>query len=156
MCPFEPPPFLPSIYPLSTLTRPLQRWGYPPDSKVFFFSFWCKLCNLKIIEFFPNSVRGYGDFVAAYLDWMYPWWILGRRSECHLDVQSFVLKICMTMPLTSDVWNSSQSFLRVCLPGHNPQFGSNKILFFLIWLLIEISSHRGDFAVSTFIFCYWS
>lgn len=42
------------------------------------------------------------------------------------------------------------------LPGHNPQFGSNKILFFLIWLLIEISSHRGDFAVSAFIFCYWS
>ena len=36
----------------------------------------------------------------------------------------------MTVPSTSNRPNSSQSFLRFSVPGYNPQFGANKILFF--------------------------
>lgn len=44
---------------------------------------------------------------------------------CHSDVQPMVSKMYMTVLKTSNRWNSSQNFLRICFPGHKPEFGSN-------------------------------
>lgn len=50
-------------------------------------------------------------------------------------------KMYMTMSSTSNRWNSSQRFLRICFQGYNSQFSWNKIPFlFLTWQLIEFLS----------------
>ena len=43
----------------------------------------------------------------------------------------FVLKMYKTVPLTSNKWNSSQSFLRICFQGYNPLFNSKSPLVLL-------------------------
>ena len=56
------------------------------------------------------------------LTWtMYPWWTLHEISVCHFNIWSFSSKMYMTMPLTSNRWYSSQSFLTICSLGYNPQ-----------------------------------
>ena len=47
---------------------------------------------------------------------MYPCWTLYKISIWHCDILSFVSKIYLTVPSTSNRCNSSQSFLRVCFP----------------------------------------
>ena len=70
------------------------------------------------------------------LTWtVYLWWTSCEMSACHFDVWSFVLKMPMTVPLTSNRWDSQS--LWVCLPGYNPQFGSIKILSFLPNLIVD-------------------
>ena len=55
---------------------------------------------------------------------------------CHFDIWAFVSKMYMTVPSTSNTWNTSQSFWE-CLVGYNPQFSLDKILLFSSWLLVE-------------------
>ena len=43
----------------------------------------------------------------------------------------------MTIPSTYNRWNRSQNFLRIYFRGYNPQFGSNKIPFFLLNLIVN-------------------
>ena len=43
----------------------------------------------------------------------------------------FVLKMYKTVPLTSNKWNSSQNFLRICFQGYNPLFNSKSPLVLL-------------------------
>ena len=66
------------------------------------------------------------------------------------DVKLFISKICITvLCLTSNRWNSSQSFLKDCLPSNNPQIGLNKIFHFFLRFLI-------NFCSSTFAWCQFS
>ena len=55
----------------------------------------------------------------------------------------------MIVPLTSNKWNSSQSFLRICFLGYNPESGSTKILslffFFGPYIVVTLSVARGIF-----------
>ena len=48
-----------------------------------------------------------------------------------------VHKMYMTMPLTSNGWNSSSELLSICLPGYDPQFGLNTISSFLLNLMVN-------------------
>ena len=50
----------------------------------------------------------------------------------------------MIVPLTSNKWNSSQSFLRIYFLGYNPEFGSLKVLFFFApYILVTLCVARG-------------
>lgn len=58
------------------------------------------------------ELHSFGEFSVKYL-------------FCHSNVQPMVSKMYMTVLKTSNRWNSSQNFFKICFPGHNPQFGSN-------------------------------
>ena len=47
--------------------------------------------------------------------------------------------MCMIVPLTSNKWNTSQSFLRICFLGYNPEFGSS---FFAPYILVTLRVAR--------------
>ena len=61
-------------------------------------------------------------------------WGLPPSSACHFDVWSFVWK----MHPTPNRRNSSQGFLRLYFPGYDPQFGSNKIPFLPLNLIVNL------------------
>lgn len=123
---------------------------------------------LKRLVFFPSSIGNHGDLLLAFhvLTWtMHLWWTLCKMSLRHFDVRSFVSKMCMAVPLTSNRQNSSQIFLRVCLLGYNPQFGLSKIPFFLLnwmvnWILMTLPClflslfyHESD--LLCFLLCHY-
>ena len=102
---------------------------------------WCgqKKRKKKKIAFVPNSVRGHGDLLLALyvLTWtMYLWWIVYKISVCHCHVWSFVSKMYMTVPSTSN----RQEVLRAFQDSVSQViilFGSNKIPFFLLNLIVN-------------------
>ena len=52
---------------------------------------------------------------------------------------SFCLKkMYMTVPSTSNKWNSSPSFLLIYFWGYNPHFGSNKIRFYFFFVVVVV------------------
>ena len=94
--------------------------------------------------FFPSTVRDHSDLLLA-LYCLSEQCILGKLSIHHFDILSFVSKTDVTVPLTSNKWNSSQSFLRICFLCYNPEFGSTKILFFFFapYILVTLRVARG-------------
>lgn len=106
-----------------------------PSRSFFFFLLTPAMQLLKRRVFLPRFVGSRSDllFTLYMFTWTtYPWWALCKISVCYFDVRPFDSKTYMTMPSTSNRPNSSQSFLRICFPGYNPQFGLNKIPFFLL------------------------
>ena len=133
-----------------TLPRPPQRWECLLDHSDQYFPLSSNVSNVTLKNFFLSQlVGGQGDLLLTLymLTWtMYLWWMFCEISVCHFDVWSFVSKMYMTVPLTSNGRKSSQSFMKVCHPRYNPEFASNKIpLFFLTWLLIDFSFIKHSF-----------
>lgn len=89
---------------------------------------------------FPNSVGSHGDLILALyvLTWtMYSWWNLCKISILHFDVQSFVSKMYMAMPSTSNRQNSYQHFWESISQFIFLSLAWNKIFFFLLNLIIN-------------------
>ena len=76
---------------------------------------------------------------------------LDVKYQCILLMYNHLSRKSMQLYLSLvNGWNSSQIFLRICLLGHNPQLGSNEILFFLTLIVNWSFFHRGDFAVNVY------
>ena len=90
---------------------------------------WCLICT-----FLPGQCS-FGELYA--------------NISISFVLQSFVLKMYMTVLSTSNRWNSCQRFLSIYFLDYNLLFGSNKIPLFLlnltvIWIFIY-TSHWSDF-----------
>ena len=71
-----------------------------------------------------------------------------RQTGAHLTGSS----LGRPCALTSNGQKSPQSFLKDCLPGYNPQVGSNKILYFFLRLTINQIFH-GQYNVQNRQIC---
>ena len=119
---------------------------------------------------FFQLCRGSWWLATLFCVWtMYPWWTLCKILVCHFDVWAFVYKMYRSVPSTSNVQNTFQSFLRVCLlvvilslawikfPFFflcmlNPYTESHVWLFVTLWIV----AHQAPLSVGFSRQEYWS